>query len=324
VAWQQEILEALAPPDPAQLNIAKARALRASHLPARVFKLRAVSKYSLDNFKNDQVWMSGADEFNDPYDSAYAVDTSLIVGATPAADLLALYDAFPGKTKLSPLSPAHRVRIEQSSSPLDELISIIVDGSATAASSAQKTLLKDALTGALTHVVATHGQKQLALVQKGLKVSCFTEIKDSVVMWAHYANYHKGFSVEYETAANSGSTFVQQLWPVIYGATRLDVTPHFQRAMRGEDFNNLVATVAALCKSTEWAYEREWRVVAPLGPSVAAFAMPTPKPCAVYLGTKIGAKDRDDVLQLARAKGVPAFQMRLVPRSFALTAEAIA
>ena len=44
-------------------------------------------------------------------------------------------------------------------------------------------------------------QEQLDKATEGLKmdlrVACFSECNDSILMWSHYANYHKGFCVEY-------------------------------------------------------------------------------------------------------------------------------
>lgn len=36
--------------------------------------------------------------------------------------------------------------------------------------------------------------------QKYIKIACFSEYKDSMLMWSHYANYHKGFCIEYDTS----------------------------------------------------------------------------------------------------------------------------
>lgn len=39
------------------------------NLPERVYKYRTVSRYSLDNFENDTIWITSPTQFNDPFDS---------------------------------------------------------------------------------------------------------------------------------------------------------------------------------------------------------------------------------------------------------------
>lgn len=63
-----------------------------------------------------------------------------------------------------------------------------------------------------------------------------------------------------------------------------------------------------LCKSEDWAYEKEWRI----------FQLPTeaptmrlPKARKVFLGTNMEKTARDRVVQIAQKKHIPVFQMFL-------------
>ena len=56
-------------------------------------------------------------------------------------------------------------------------------------------------------------------------ISCFSETIESVTMWSHYANYHKGFALEYnlrDTLLNSIPNV--GIFPVIYDNKRYDGT----------------------------------------------------------------------------------------------------
>ena len=93
-------------------------------------------------------------------------------------------------------------------------------------------------------------QYQLNVESKNMQnkvfVSCFSERSDSLLMWSHYANNHRGICVGYglkELIEKYGC------FPVIYS----DVIPKWQ------ENNN--PHLAMLTKYKEWEYEKEWRII---------------------------------------------------------------
>lgn len=90
-----------------------------------------------------------------------------------------------------------------------------------------------------------------------LKVSCFSETNNSILMWSHYTNNHQGFCIEYDFSNDKDITNL--LYPVSYSMKRYIMT--------SQDTNNnkwFIPTV--LCKSPEWAYEQEWRYINAINP----------------------------------------------------------
>ncbi len=57
--------------------------------------------------------------------------------------------------------------------------------------------------------------KELNLYKKKISVACFSEEKDNILLWAHYANNHKGICIEY-SALDLLQLFQCFLLPVIY------------------------------------------------------------------------------------------------------------
>lgn len=89
-------------------------------------------------------------------------------------------------------------------------------------------------------------------------VFCLSETATDVLMWAHYADNHKGFLIEFD----SEHEFFHQAWQ--------DGTDRFRRVNYLSERTN-VKTAAALnrdevffTKSKAWEHEREWRMVLPL------------------------------------------------------------
>lgn len=87
-------------------------------------------------------------------------------------------------------------------------------------------------------------------------VSCFSEEKDSILMWSHYANKHKGICVCYDpldVLANE-----KCLFPVWYKTEK--VNPYMRNENEGIKLNDRIKEIF-IQKAPEWGYEKEWRII---------------------------------------------------------------
>jgi hypothetical protein len=91
-----------------------------------------------------------------------------------------------------------------------------------------------------------------------LRIACFSERNDSILMWSHYADHHKGICVEYETRLLSLPDAIGFLHPVNYHPELFDATEYF---CSYPENNPWMLWIAACHKSPEWAYELEWRFI---------------------------------------------------------------
>lgn len=85
-----------------------------------------------------------------------------------------------------------------------------------------------------------------------VKMACFSEKKDSILMWSHYAENHSGFCIEYDTQKNS--LFNELALPVIYMEERYDATECLLTQSKNIAFNPIIY------KDISWSYENEWRL----------------------------------------------------------------
>lgn len=125
---------------------------------------------------------------------------------------------------------------------------------------------------AVAPLAVTHGPELLdgftQVIKTGLYkgfnenigVLSLTEKPDNLLMWAHYAQNHKGFAIEFES---DHEFFHQQLSPsdelrYVRKVQYLDQRPNI-RISTFEDATNIFST-----KSKDWEYEREWRIMRPL------------------------------------------------------------
>lgn len=116
-------------------------------------------------------------------------------------------------------------------------------------------------------------------------VFCVTRKKDNILMWAHYADNHRGFCLEFQT----GNSFFARAKEVHYG----DELP---QANVLAPWDNLIehAANALLIKAKDWEYEEEWRIIdLDNGPGVQKY--PPESISGVILGSRISARDRQQI-----------------------------
>jgi Protein of unknown function (DUF2971) len=91
---------------------------------------------------------------------------------------------------------------------------------------------------------------------------CLTTNRESLLMWAHYAENHKGAILGFEVA--EVKSFLSEARPVIYseGFPKSQKLEEIARLNLGRslDMHKWMAATF-LTKSVEWSYEAEWRVL---------------------------------------------------------------
>lgn len=145
--------------------------------------------------------------------------------------------------------------------------------------------------------------------------ACFSESITSSTMWAHYADYHKGFALSYDmkSLVLSKPNGIMIL-PVIYSDVRYDATNLLSwgtAQMLGLPMNRidqLDMIKSALYKSPEWAYEEEWRLI-----NCADKDNPHPSlkyaATGIYYGSRISEINKKILHNMAIEKGLKEYEM---------------
>ena len=157
-------------------------------------------------------------------------------------------------------------------------------------------------------------EDQVLIGDERLFIGCFSSIKDNMLMWSHYANYHRGICIAYDyNYKNHGKL----LYPVSYQQEFGDVQE------------------AKLIKHSGWSYEHEWRIIltedmirvyekentSSLPSEILEFEC-----CRIYLGVNFAKNDENDVtkkmakelLEIAKIKQIPVRQMKMRSDRFEL------
>lgn len=178
----------------------------------------------------------------------------------------------------------------------------------------------DGFATAVRKLVTEMPQPLVDGVKHSSLLSSFTERVDSILMWSHYAQYHTGFCLEYDLKSlGIDSMTTRMLYPILYRNDLLDVTDFIRRSLENEKrFNNTIGLYAAIVKSIEWSYEKEWRLVFPFGIFEQEQAWRVPVSKAVYLGAKIDELNKKRIIKIAEKKNVPVYQASTDKTSFRL------
>ena len=89
-------------------------------------------------------------------------------------------------------------------------------------------------------------------------ISCLSESEKSLLMWAHYANNHRGICVEYDLLEINKQLRFSAI-PVIYSADRVCFRSITEDSIEKDSLSVFIESVSS--KSLEWSYEKEWRII---------------------------------------------------------------
>ncbi|WP_339494104.1 DUF2971 domain-containing protein [Pseudomonas sp. RA_105y_Pfl2_P56] len=309
--WIESLRKIFFTPNVAELDINGAIELKKNHIPHRLFKYRKTNEFSKENLKNSSLYCTFASTFNDPYDSTLVFDPNF--GESYASGLAKQL------IKKTDITPGELDFLDRAEDPLAALLLFYFNRSNDANLATSESITKLA-----EHLLARKEEINLKIlsefnlkIQNTYKICSLSERIDSLLMWGHYGNDHKGFAMEYDfNSLPLNDLMGRSLWPVIYSEHIYNASEIMNRANDPEkSFNNMFAIIAALHKAKDWEYEKEWRIILPDGPTSPPNNFRAPLK-AVYLGSKISDADASEIYSLATAKGLPVFKMQLSQHEF--------
>ena len=274
-------------------------------LPDKIYRYQRCNNENFEAIKNNYIWLSNPDNFNDVHDSKVNIDSDLWV----MNNVFESYNLSQSETKLA-LDLIYKVV-----AGLDfEMFKHILN-------SEQYIKINEILNHDKDIIIYQEFYKKFQKYnnphkEKVMKVNshatCFSGSNDNILMWAHYADWNKGFCIEYDISTNY--EFKRKLYPIIYLSE-----PVFKPKLIGMEIS-ISQTIFGTSKCDKWSYENEYRF---FGKKSGIYAMKT-KPSCIYLGKNINIKDEQKIVKIAKSRGFPLIKKMLtIPGKYELTSEII-
>lgn len=337
--WKEELVKILFSNDTSKINAKKAINLKYEYTPSSLYRYRPFNERSLELLETDKIWLSIPTSFNDPFDCAL----KLAVNDLP--------NEYIKKVLLEPNLNHLKQKFKFTDKELRK---------SQRKKDVVHELVKIYLKKKEPHLTLIERNKKIEEMENNIKnsyleldheknihVACFSETKKSILMWAHYANNHKGFCVEYDfKELGLNNHYTRFIFPVFYKKAIFDMKDYipdpnkkfdnvltsYMDQIKAEDIldgitnpevninvNNMALFYNALIKYKDWAYEKEWRYVFPYKNNAnKSLYLYAPKPKAIYLGAKITNESRETLVKIAKERKIKIYQMEIKTSEFAL------
>lgn len=288
-------------------KIDKAISLKYEHIPRKLYKYRSINEYSLKNLEEDSIWLSDPKSFNDPYDCSFhhkvKIDPYNVDSVLSMAHEHGLING---------LTEDQIQIVRESDNPTAKLLELSYPDKPDYGRSCGE---------ALSHVIRERTNALVRETSEGFKqtfkICCFSENPKSILMWSHYADYHKGFCIGYDFhELGNEDVRTRSIYPVIYSDEVFDATGVFGTPKNVD--NILYLNQAALMKSSEWSYEKEWRLVFGNMLIKEEMSYRMPKPKHVILGTKISLDNEKAIRKVCDRKNIEVIKLYMKHDQFVL------
>lgn len=254
-------------------------------LPKKLYRYRSLNKAHREkqNLENNKLYLSSPKDFNDPYDCECKLNYHLIIYYVYTSLYLESFSTWKAEIfKKSSLD--YRAMIENCPH-----------------------YRKSYLNKYKEHHNVPKFNTLISDIKDDILISCFSETYNSVLMWSHYADEHRGICIEYDLQDLYGNiqfTFNRAMYPVIYNRTLADVTQLaidtiFKKSSK--HVLNYVLIKPAVHKAIDWRYEQEWRIIFP---RINTREIETPTPSKIILGSRISKVDEEWLRDLCEQKSI--------------------
>lgn len=145
---------------------------------------------------------------------------------------------------------------------------------------------------------------------------------DSILMWSHYSNNHKGFCVGIN--GPSLTHIVAKGGPVTYEINYPDFQLKTMSEMSELDMMERMF-IETHTKANEWSYEEEYRLSKNFfGQQVERLdCLPANSIVEIILGIAIDEIDKQQILKIAKQKQIKIYQAQKIPFKFEIKREQI-
>ena len=156
-----------------------------------------------------------------------------------------------------------------------------------------------------------------------LGVLSLSERWDSILMWSHYAECHKGYCIGFHKEKLTTSSFFGAGGPVIYPKNE-----NFPKISPVQELKQESQFLATHHKALDWEYECEYRFTKlqypkPFEISERKISVPNSYIAEVIIGFKTDPLVEEEITELCKNKNIPVYKLENEPFKFKLVRKVI-
>ena len=285
----------------------KAESILCNNIPKMLYKYYKSTEYSIDYIKNDILWFSNPQLYNDPYDSLiqsyfsfgkFFIENDIMALLTSKLDIDRSY-LINLKKRLFTNTRRIKDAVSDFLGYLHQLNNCVSDQ--------DKSRVHSLIRKIESMRVGTYDDKIFNSFFEKLYISCFSELKDNILMWSHYTNACSGFCVEYDIDNFIKTVKVEdiKIIPVIYRPELFSYRTH----------SNCDSPIPQIIvKNKSWEYENEWRMTSSGTPGEKGIKKHSPKITKIILGSNFNYSEdnaiKDELMLLVKDRNIDLYRMR--------------
>lgn len=158
----------------------------------------------------------------------------------------------------------------------------------------------------------------ISSMRDNIRITCFSKELYSMPMWAHYANNHTGFCIEYDfSSLNYDNNITKNLFPVGYETNRYNITNLFKMSLSDKyDMRIKLLFFLMNIKHSSWSYEKEWRIISIRKSILDEEAFKggledcSINPTAIYLGINFDENNIDYINDVFSGTNIPIYKLK--------------
>ncbi len=299
--------------------------------PKSLFHYRKCTEYTIDAFRESKIYFNTANYFNDPYDCLVYCDSNKIytqisnMTTSPNIEIL--------QKNVNSASFLETRPVQMSKEMAEQILDCLKGKDLQPFVNNIPDESWKRLDNLLTYIAKMIFDNYSNYYQMEMPLACLSEKYNNVLMWAHYADNHKGFVIEYDSDTlktdcehcPQGKNYLNcpdwkevVLLPILYTNQRYDATEYIYDNSLIKMFETIgVKDVWKLkddfaqykiniFKQNSWSYEKEWRLQLYKTNNDKFIKV---KPIAIYLGCRIAKCHEDILVQYAQAQNIKIYKM---------------
>lgn len=247
----------------------------------QLFKYQSVTDYSIDALEKRQWWYSNPLDFNDPFEFKLIIPDASSIGKVKNLDIV--------KRQMA------KDFIEQG---------LVDTGKFLKTPQELTEMLLTAFNNLGDERLIESAIKRYQPELYKLGVVSLTENNDNILMWSHYADFHKGVCFEFNRDGAFSDYFVKVIYSDHYPELDFENFPQIEKMF----------TTQLVTKSSHWSYEKEWRCIRLAQGLFPYFGRLN----GVIFGARISEVNKERVKAALRGEDIDFFQARLHPYEYRL------